>query len=140
MFRAIFILCDQWVTIDITIVLFYATNLCFLSAISFSHLFSRQIFGKISFEKKIIAEGGESVKRKPLTRWRRARYRWVTSRHLLMKRIVCLTYIPARASINSHVRYTHTESTHVRIRRCKRKGGHGYQRATDPRTIHISVS
>lgn len=25
----------------------------------------------------------------------------------------------------------------VRIRHCKRKGRHGYQRATDPRTIHI---
>lgn len=38
-----------------------------------------------------------------------ARYRWVTSRHLLMKRIVCLTYISPRiykltCPVNTHAR------------------------------------
>lgn len=47
-----------------------------------------------------------------------ARYRWVTSRHLLMKRIVCLTYISPRIyKLTCPVTHTHTQSrAGVRIR------------------------
>lgn len=48
-----------------------------------------------------------------------------TDRLSYLQRIYKLTYLVTRTQMCA------------RIRRCKRKGGHGYQRATDPRTIHI---